>query len=103
MLLDEKHNARLTDFGYASLIGEMPDALAYLQASTLRPGAVRWAAPEYFFSNPEEMVHCTTKSDIYSFGNIALQVSSVLSTWSLFLLIYRYCLVNCHGQSFDAM
>lgn len=103
MLLDEQHNAKLTDFGYASLVGEIPDALVYLQASTLRPGAVRWAAPEYFFSNPEEMRHCTTKSDIYSFGNISLQVFSVLLTCSWFSSLYRCCLVSCHGQSFDVM
>ena len=81
VLLDDKYNARLTDFSYASLVGE---ALAYLQASTLRPGTVRWAAPEYFSSNPEEVFYCTTKSDIYSFGNVSLQVAFVLLTWNSF-------------------
>ncbi|KAF8552042.1 kinase-like protein [Imleria badia] len=83
VLLDDKHNARLTDFGYASLVGEIPEALAYLQASTVRPGTVRWAAPEYF-SNPEEAFHCTIKSDIYSFGSVALQVLSGKPPWSEF-------------------
>ena len=86
MLLDDKYNARLTDFSSASLVGEMPEALPYLQASTLRPGTVRWAAPEYFSSNPEEVFYCTTKNDIYSFffGNVSLQVAFVLLTWNSF-------------------
>ncbi|KAF9242605.1 kinase-like domain-containing protein [Melanogaster broomeanus] len=75
VLLDAHFNARLADFGYASLIGETPEALAYLQMSTMRPGTFRWAAPERVFQNTEETVQPTTKSDIYSFGNIALQAS----------------------------
>ena len=102
MLLDDKYNARLADFGHASLVGEIPEALAYLQASTLRLGTVRWAAPEYFSSNSEEVFHRTIESDIYSFGSIAFQVASVLLTSNLFLLLSRFCLVNRHGQSFDA-
>ncbi|KAF9237149.1 kinase-like domain-containing protein [Melanogaster broomeanus] len=75
VLLDANFNARLADFGYASLIGETPEALAYLQMSTMRPGTLRWAAPEQISQDTEETVQPTTKSDIYSFGNIALQAS----------------------------
>ena len=64
---------RLADFGYASLVGTIPDALSYLQRSTVRPGALRWIAPEQVQS--EESSGRTTKSDIYSFGCIALQES----------------------------
>ncbi|KAF9237137.1 kinase-like domain-containing protein [Melanogaster broomeanus] len=71
VLLDENFNARLADFGYASLLGEVPEALIYLQMSTMRPGAVRWAAPEQIIpQDTEETVQPTTKSDIYSFGNV---------------------------------
>ena len=73
MLLDGDYTARLADFGYASLIGNIPEALSYLQRSTSRPGALRWIAPEQIDS--EETVSRTTKSDIYSFGCVALQAS----------------------------
>ena len=71
MLLDADYTARLTDFGYASLVGNIPEAYSYLQRSTARPGALRWIAPEQV--DPEETSKRTTKSDIYSFGCIALQ------------------------------
>jgi len=71
VLLDADYTARLADFGYASLVGNIPEALTYLQRSTARPGALRWIAPEQVDS--EEMFKPTTKTDIYSFGCIALQ------------------------------
>ncbi|KAF9229948.1 kinase-like domain-containing protein, partial [Melanogaster broomeanus] len=80
VLLDANFNARLTDFGYASVIGETPEALAYLHMSTRRPGTLRWAAPEQIPQDTEESVQPTTKSDVYSFGNIALQASPMLQT-----------------------
>ncbi|KAF8553718.1 WD40 repeat-like protein [Imleria badia] len=46
VLLDADYTARLADFGYASMIGNIPEALAYLQRSTARPGTLRWIAPE---------------------------------------------------------
>ncbi|KAF9232429.1 kinase-like domain-containing protein [Melanogaster broomeanus] len=85
VLLDASFNARIADFGYASLIGETPEALAYLQMSTMRPGALRWAAPEQI---SPETVPPTTKSDIYSFGNIALQASPLTTkSWSALSLV----------------
>ena len=74
MLLDVDYTARLGDFGYASLVGNIPEALTYLQRSTARPGALRWIAPEQV--DPEETFNRTTKTDIYSFGCVALQGSS---------------------------
>ena len=74
MLLDADYTARLGDFGYASLVGNIPEALTYLQRSTARPGALRWIAPEQV---DEETFNRTTKSDIYSFGCVALQESSL--------------------------
>jgi serine/threonine protein kinase len=73
VLLDVNHTARLADFGYSSLVGNIPEALAYLQRSTARPGALRWIAPEQV--DPEETFNRTTKTDIYSFGCVALQGS----------------------------
>ena len=80
MLLDADYTARLADFGYASLVGNIPEALTYLQRSTARPGALRWIAPEQVDS--EETFNRTTKTDIYSFGCIALQESS-LTDWEI--------------------
>ncbi|KAF8556861.1 kinase-like protein [Imleria badia] len=74
VLLDADYTARLTDFGYASLVGNIPEALMYLQRSTARPGALRWVAPEQIKS--EDPFNRTPKSDIYSFGCVALQASS---------------------------
>ena len=73
MLIDHNYNACLTDFGCASLVGELPEGFTYLKMSTMRPGTLRWAAPEHFSLNEEETKH-TIKNDIYSFGNIALLV-----------------------------
>ena len=73
MLLDADYTARLADFGYASLVGNIPEALSYLQRSTVRSGALRWAAPEQIQS--EQPSDRTPKSDIYSFGCVALQES----------------------------
>ncbi|KAF8547287.1 kinase-like protein [Imleria badia] len=80
VLLDADYTARLADFGYASLVGNIPEALSYLQRSTTRPGALRWIAPEQV--DPEEVFTRTTKSDIYSFGCVVLQVLSGKQPWS---------------------
>ena len=74
MLVDADYHVRLGDFGYTSLVGNIPEALTYLQRSTTRPGALRWIALEQV--DPEEMFNWTTKSDIYLFGCVALQGSS---------------------------
>ena len=55
------------------MVGNIPEALTYLQRSTARPGALRWIAPEQV--DPEESFNRTTKSDIYSFGCVALHES----------------------------
>ena len=76
MLLDADLTARIADFGYASLVGNIPEALTYLQRSTRQPGALRWIAPEQV--DPEETLNRTTKSDIYSFGCVTLQGSFLI-------------------------
>ena len=72
MLLDADYTACLADFGYASLMGDISEALTHLHRSTTRPGALRWVAPEQI---DQTVLNRTTKSDIYSFGCIALQGS----------------------------
>ena len=76
MLLDADYTARLADFGLASLAGSIPEALAYLETSTARLGALRWIAPEQIDADGT-LNRATTKSDIYSFGCVALQGSSL--------------------------
>ena len=56
-------------------MGNIPEALAYLQRSTARPGALRWIAPEQV--DLEKIFNQTTKTDIYSFGCVALQEISL--------------------------
>ena len=65
-------------------MGNIPEALAYLQRSTARPGALRWIAPEQV--DPTKMFNRTTKTDIYSFGCVALQGSSLDSDARLVLI-----------------
>ena len=84
MLLDRNYNACLTDFGCASLVGELQEGLTYLKMTTVRPGTLRWAAPEHFPLEEEEIKH-SIQSDIYSFGNMALLVR----TGQLFLNVHN--------------
>ncbi|KAF8133178.1 kinase-like domain-containing protein, partial [Boletus edulis] len=79
VLLDYNYKARLTDFGYSSVIGDIPEASLYLQMTTMRPGTLRWAVPEHFSADVEQTTQLTTQNDIYSFGNLGLLASAVLS------------------------
>ncbi|KIK79603.1 hypothetical protein PAXRUDRAFT_274254 [Paxillus rubicundulus Ve08.2h10] len=74
VLLDANDNACLTDFGYA----EIPEVLSYLGASTMRVSTLRWATPKQIKDAPQR----TTKNDIYSFGNLALELFSGKQPWS---------------------
>ncbi|KAF8557939.1 kinase-like protein [Imleria badia] len=86
VLLDADYTARLADFGYASLVGNIPEALSYLQRSTARPGSLRWIAPEQI--DPDESSNVRTiKSDIYSFGCVALQGRPSVTTAGLVLTL----------------
>ena len=67
------------------MVGNIPEALTYLQRSTARPGALRWIAPEQV--DPNETFNRTTKTDIYSFGCVALQ-GSWLESDAFPMLIY---------------
>ena len=84
VLLDADCTARLGDFGYASLVGNIPEVLSYLHRSTTRPGALRWIAPEQV--DLEKPFNRSTKTDIYSFGCVALQ-GSFLGSDARFVLI----------------
>ncbi|KAG2740308.1 hypothetical protein P692DRAFT_20911863, partial [Suillus brevipes Sb2] len=54
--------------------------MTYLTKLTCHLGAVRWAAPE-LLSGEESISVATTQSDMYSFGNIILQVLTENVPW----------------------
>ncbi|KAI4385549.1 hypothetical protein MLD38_003562 [Melastoma candidum] len=67
VLLDSKYNAKLSDFGLAK-DGPMGDKS---HVSTRIMGTRGYAAPEYLATG-----HLTSKSDIYSFGVVLLEMLS---------------------------
>ena len=73
VLLDADYTARLTDWGLVSSVAATSEASAYLRSSTMRSGSLRWIVPEQVLCDSKERFRKTKKSDIYSFGNIALQ------------------------------
>ncbi|KIJ67306.1 hypothetical protein HYDPIDRAFT_108020 [Hydnomerulius pinastri MD-312] len=82
VLVDGNCSARLVDFGYSTVVGEIPEALGYLQRTTHRPGALRWVAPEQLQLGPDQANKPTPKSDIYSLGSLAFQILSGKQPWS---------------------
>jgi serine/threonine protein kinase len=72
-LIDEGGQAKLIDFGLSTIIRPLLGQL-HLVATSIRPGQIRYAAPELVLS---EEVHDIPleKTDIYSFGCVMLQVS----------------------------
>ncbi|KAG1760937.1 kinase-like domain-containing protein [Suillus occidentalis] len=72
ILIDEGGQAKLIDFGLSTIVRPL-FGQSHLVATSIRPGAIRYAAPELLseevFDLPLE------KCDIYSFGCVMLQVS----------------------------
>ncbi|KAG1812495.1 kinase-like domain-containing protein [Suillus subaureus] len=65
-LKDGDYKACLTDFGLSNVIcGRFKDHP--IEGSSVRPGAIRWAAPELF--GPSD-IKPTTQNDMYSFGRL---------------------------------
>ncbi|KAG2030436.1 kinase-like domain-containing protein [Suillus americanus] len=79
VLIGSDRTAFLADFGLSGTLTQLP-GVTYLAMSRYRPGALRWAAPE-LFSAEESAPAVTTRSDIYSFGSIALQVLTGNIPW----------------------
>ena len=95
MLLDDNRTARLADFGFASAFGATPELMVYLQTTPREPGAIRWAAPEHF---SVRNIGRTTKSDIYSLGNLIFMASPPFISRMSASSFSRYCQENHHGQ-----
>ncbi|CAO2837212.1 unnamed protein product [Amaranthus hypochondriacus] len=64
ILIDEHHNARISDFGMAKLL-----ALNQTHTNTAIRGTKGYLAPEWFRNKP-----VTTKVDVYSFGVLLLEI-----------------------------
>jgi len=72
-MIDKGGNARLIDFGLSSVIRPLLDQ-SHLVITSIRPGAMRYAAPEFVTSDDVRDLPLE-KVDVYSFGCVMLQVS----------------------------
>jgi serine/threonine protein kinase len=70
VLLNNEQRAVLMDFGLSSML--LGQGYTYLQRSQAQPGAIRYTAPELL--DPDAFVPPDTRSDVYSFGCLALHV-----------------------------
>ncbi|KAJ0952818.1 putative protein kinase RLK-Pelle-DLSV family [Helianthus annuus] len=69
ILLDEDHNAKVSDFGLAKLSDD-----GNTHINTRIVGTMGYMAPEYAMGG-----RLTTKADVYSFGILALEIVSGIS------------------------
>ncbi|KIJ08424.1 hypothetical protein PAXINDRAFT_18435 [Paxillus involutus ATCC 200175] len=76
VLIDGSGKACLSDFGLATIHHEFLGTSFFMSSSF---GNIRWAAPEVF-QTPEgegnQSILCSTKTDVYSYGSLMLQVLS---------------------------
>ncbi|KAG1754107.1 kinase-like domain-containing protein [Suillus occidentalis] len=79
VLIDGNRKAYLADFGLSGTFKRVP-GMTYLAKLTGHPGALRWAAPELLFGEESDPA-ATTRSDMYSFGSIMLQVLTGKVPW----------------------
>ncbi|KAG1741213.1 kinase-like domain-containing protein, partial [Suillus occidentalis] len=73
ILIDERDHARLIDFGLSSITKPLLGQ-SHLAISSVRHGAIRYAAPELVTSEDVRSLGLMEKTDIYSFGCVMLQV-----------------------------
>lgn len=78
ILIDNGGHARLIDFGLSTITKPLLGQ-SHLAATSIRPGAIRYAAPELVLSDD---VRDMEKTDIYSFGCVMLQTLSGRLPWS---------------------
>ncbi|KAG1718024.1 kinase-like domain-containing protein [Suillus lakei] len=81
ILIDEASHARLIDFGLSTIIQPLLGQ-SHLAATSIHPGAIRYAAPELVISDDVRDLGSLEKTDIYSFGCVMLQVLSGRHPWS---------------------
>ncbi|KAG1836615.1 kinase-like domain-containing protein [Suillus subluteus] len=81
ILIDKGGHARLIDFGLSTITQPLLGQ-SHLAATSIRPGAVRYAAPELVLSDNVRDLDSVEKADIYSFGCVMLQILSGRLPWS---------------------
>jgi serine/threonine protein kinase len=79
ILIDEGGHARLIDFGLSTIVRPLLGQ-SHLAATSIRPGAIRYAAPELLLDEVCDL--SLEKTDIYSFGCVMLQILSGQHPWS---------------------
>ncbi|KAG1721514.1 kinase-like domain-containing protein [Suillus lakei] len=76
-----EYKACLTDFGESNVLGGfLKDHV--VEESTVRPGAVRWTAPELL--RPHDLpsdIKPTTQNDMYSFGRVMFHLLTLIIPW----------------------
>jgi serine/threonine protein kinase len=81
ILIDKGGHARLIDFGLSTITRPLLGH-SHLAATSRRPGAIRYAAPELVLSDDVYDLDSVEKADIYSFGCVMLEVLSGRPPWS---------------------
>ncbi|KAG1786886.1 kinase-like domain-containing protein, partial [Suillus variegatus] len=82
LLLNDEKRAVLTDFGLSSMLGDIT-GFSYLERSCAQPGAIRYSTPELLIlGESDASIRPDIRSDVYSFGCLALKVLSGNEPWS---------------------
>ncbi|KAG2158176.1 kinase-like domain-containing protein [Suillus bovinus] len=81
ILIDDRGNARLIDFGLSTIVQPLIGQ-SLLAATSIYPGAICYAAPEFVLSDDVHDRELAGKIDIYSFGCVMLQILSGRPPWS---------------------
>ncbi|KAG1812491.1 kinase-like domain-containing protein [Suillus subaureus] len=80
-LKDGDYKACLTDFGLSNVLcAHLKERR--IEGSTVRAGAIRWAAPELF--RPHDSlsdIKPTTQNDMYSFGRVMFHLLTLIVPW----------------------
>ncbi|KAG1904354.1 kinase-like domain-containing protein [Suillus fuscotomentosus] len=80
-LKEGEYKACLTDFGLSNVLhGRLK--MYEIEGSTVRPGAIRWTAPELLGSrdSPSD-IRPTTQNDMYSFGRVMFHLLTLIAPW----------------------
>jgi serine/threonine protein kinase len=80
VLLNNDKRAVLTDFGLSSMLGDIT-GFSYVARSCAQPGAIRYSAPELLMDS-DTSIQPDIRSDVYSFGCLALKVLSGNDPWA---------------------